>query len=99
MKFCLLAVEDEVSEIAARQMIESYSPLQVLECYGKKGFGYLKANISKFQQASRQRPYFVLTDLDQYPCATALKDQSNLGYWQIEKTSPTFWEFQFRNFR
>jgi hypothetical protein len=74
----LLAVEDIISEIAARQMIEIYSHLQVLECYGKKGFGYLKANISKFQRASRQMPYFVLTDLDQYPCATALKEDWNI---------------------
>jgi hypothetical protein len=78
MTSCLLAVEDEVSEIVARRMIEAYSPLQVLECYGKKGFGYLKANISKFQQASRQIPYVVLTDLDQYPCATALKEDWNI---------------------
>jgi hypothetical protein len=78
MTSCLLAVEDEVSEIVARRMIEAYSPLQVLECYGKKGFGYLKANMSKFQEASRQIPYFVLTDLDQYSCATALKEDWNI---------------------
>jgi hypothetical protein len=85
MKPCLLAVEDIISEIAARQMIEIYSHLQVLECYGKKGFGYLKANISKFQRASRQMPYFVLTDLDQYPCATALKED-----WKIVSTPSNF---------
>ncbi len=78
MNLCLLAVEDEVSEIAARRVIETYSPLHIAECYGKTGFGYLKANISKFQQASRQIPYVVLTDLDQYPCATALKEDGNI---------------------
>ncbi len=78
MNLCLLAVEDEVSEIAARRVIETYSPLHIAECYGKTGFGYLKANIFKFQQASRQIPYVVLTDLDQYPCATALKEDWNI---------------------
>lgn len=85
MKPCLLAVEDELSEIAARRVIGAYSRLQVSECYGKKGFGYLKANIDKFQEAARQIPYVVLTDLDQYPCATALKDN-----WGVISTQRDF---------
>lgn len=74
MKGCLLAVEDELSEIAARRMIEAHSPFNVLSCLGKKGFGYLKANMAKFQKIARQIPCFVLTDLDQYPCPTALRE-------------------------
>ncbi|MFN3345731.1 MAG: DUF4276 family protein [Chloroherpetonaceae bacterium] len=85
MKECLLAVEDDLSEIVARRLIEAYSPLSVQACYGKSGFGYLKANISKFQKAARQIPYFVLTDLDRYPCATALRED-----WKTLSTPPNF---------
>lgn len=80
----LIAVEDALSEAVVRQMMHELG-FAVEACYGKSGFGYLKRNIQKFQAASYRMPYFVLTDLDQYVCATALKQA-----WGLAETPPNF---------
>ncbi len=69
-----IAVEDELSEITTRQLIKKSSPqFQVATVYREDGFGYLKRKIDKFNNASKAMPFFVLTDLDNYACATELK--------------------------
>lgn len=80
----LIAVEDELSEIVSRRLLLSQG-FEVETCYGKQGFGYLKRNIEKFQRAARSFPVFVLTDLDQAPCAAALKQE-----WRVASTQRNF---------
>lgn len=68
-----LAVEDLLSEAVLRAILDqSGRPFDVHVCHGRRGFGYLKKNIKGFNQASQGVPFFVLADLDRYPCAPAL---------------------------
>lgn len=43
--------------------------------FSKNGYGYIKTNISKFNLASKQTCYFVLTDLDLKECAISLREE------------------------
>ena len=38
------------------------------------GFGYLKAKIKSFNESAKSQAFFVLTDLDNAPCAPALTE-------------------------
>jgi hypothetical protein len=61
----ILAVEDSLSEAVAKKILhQSDKNYCVINCLGRKGFGYLKAKISAFNAASRNIPFFVLTDQD-----------------------------------
>ena len=67
--YLTLAVEDYLSEAVARKMLlQSDRNYCVTNCLGKKGFGYLKAKINVFNDASKTSPFFVLTDQD-FGCA------------------------------
>lgn len=68
-----LAVEDALSEYLLRELFRQHAKVFSIEAvYGKTGFGYLKKNIRAFNNAARFKPWFVLTDLDQLPCAPEL---------------------------
>ena len=68
-----LAVEDVLSEQMLRVILkQSGRNYEVGAVYGKKGFGYLKAKLSGFNNAAKGMPYLMLTDLDNRPCATNL---------------------------
>lgn len=69
-----VATEDEVSEaVALRLLSEHPSALQLHNIpFGRRGFGYLKANLAKFCAIARQHPVLLLTDLDRNPCAPGL---------------------------
>jgi len=68
-----IVVEDTLSETVFAKLLEhSGKPYVLGACYRKGGFGYIKKNISGFNRAARGRPFFVLTDLDQYECAPDL---------------------------
>ncbi len=68
-----LAVEDALSEVVLRKMLESCErPFEVANCYYQGGFGYLKKRISGFNNAARGVPFLVLTDLDRSECAPTL---------------------------
>lgn len=63
--YITLAVEDYLSEAVARQMLlQSDKNYCVINCLGRKGFGYLKTKINAFNVASKRLPFFVLTDQD-----------------------------------
>jgi hypothetical protein len=63
--YITLAVEDSLSETVARKILkQSDKNYCVINCLGRKGFGYLKTKINKFNEASKQLPFFVLTDQD-----------------------------------
>lgn len=72
MKRFELVVEDELSEAVLRQLLSECGFVDGY-CYRKGGYGYIKKHIGKFNQAAAQTPYFVLTDLDRYSCASELK--------------------------
>ena len=71
-----LAVEDELSELVARRLLnERPRAYAVGAVYGKKGVVYLKKQAAGFNNAARYCPFFVLIDLDNSPCAPALLDE------------------------
>jgi hypothetical protein len=68
-----LAVEDSLSEIALRVILEqSGRDFAVGTCFSRYGFGYLKKRINGFNNAAKGTPFFVLTDLDQTECPPVL---------------------------
>lgn len=68
-----LAVEDEVSEMLLRVMLEqSRRPFAIGRCYSRGGFGYLRKSIAGFNSAAKGCPFIVLTDLDTASCAPEL---------------------------
>lgn len=75
-----LAVEDPLSESVLRAMISQSGRYAIGVCYKKNGYGYLKANINGFNNAAKVTPFFVLTDLDNGICPSALIDN-----WLKEK--------------
>ncbi len=79
-----VAVEDALSEVVARHLIEQ-SSFRVLSCYRKGGYGYLKSRIHGFNEAAKASPFFMLTDLDKYACATELKTD-----WLKQTPHPNF---------
>ena len=68
-----LAVEDELSEAVIRRLLRhSKRQYAIGTVYGRNGFGYLRKTIAGWNKAARGIPFLVLTDLDTYPCPTAL---------------------------
>ncbi|MEA3415380.1 MAG: hypothetical protein U9R02_04360 [Thermodesulfobacteriota bacterium] len=60
-----LAVEDVLSEVVTRKLIEqTQKNYRVTQCLRKGGFGYLKSKINAFNKAASGFPFFVLTDQD-----------------------------------
>ncbi|MDO8527054.1 MAG: hypothetical protein Q7T03_05125 [Deltaproteobacteria bacterium] len=71
-----LLIEDALSQgMASVLMNGSGQKYDVKTLYANGGFGYIKSNIRKFNQAATYCPYFVMTDLDTLPCASLLRDQ------------------------
>ena len=68
-----LVVEDPLSESVVRAILTAVNRgYAVGSVYGKGGFGYLRKNAYRFNQAARGTPYVMLTDLDNAPCAPGL---------------------------
>lgn len=68
-----LAVEDALSEAVLRQIVEQCRPdFAIGSCFRRGGYGYLKRTINGFNQAARNLPFLVLTDLDQAECPLAI---------------------------
>ena len=70
----VLVVEDELSEaIAETILLQSERPYHIVNRLGKSGFGYIKQNIEKFNQAAGNGlSLLIITDLDQQKCPFAL---------------------------
>ncbi|HUU29619.1 MAG TPA: hypothetical protein VM123_17595 [archaeon] len=76
-----LAVEDNLSEIVLRKMLQqSGRPYKIGACYGKKGCDYLRDKITGFNNAAKGTPFVLLTDLDRTECAPLL-----LKKWMTHK--------------
>ena len=68
-----LAVEDGPSESLLRVLLEqSQKEYLIGDVYGKKGAGFLRKNLSAFNNASNGSAHLVLTDLDNTVCAPGL---------------------------
>jgi len=75
MIYITLVFEDDLSEAVMIKILEQFSDkYEVYQSYQGNGFGYLKTNIKGFNQASIVNPHFMLTDLDNYDCPIALKN-------------------------
>lgn len=73
--YCAVASEDELSEIVAEKLVrECVADGEVAIRLRKGGNGYLRTNLDKFRQISNRMPLLLLTDLDTFPCASALLD-------------------------
>jgi len=60
-----LAVEDVLSEVVTRKLIEqTQKNYRVTQCLRKGGAEYLKSKINAFNKAATGLPFFVLTDQD-----------------------------------
>ncbi|MBU0656401.1 MAG: DUF4276 family protein [Gammaproteobacteria bacterium] len=70
MNHICLAIEDALSEAVAEKLLStSRQPFQITQRLGNSGFGYLKRNLSKFNQlAAKVTPVLLLTDLDKANC-------------------------------
>ncbi|MHB9006774.1 MAG: DUF4276 family protein [Limisphaerales bacterium] len=71
-----LAVEDEMSEWVVRRILLSRPVTYAIgPVFGHQGCGYLRKKAAAFQNAARACPFLLLTDLDQYPCPSALIEE------------------------
>lgn len=75
MIYVTLIFEDDLSEAVMTKILMQFSgKYEICQSYSGNGFGYLKTNIRGFNQASVVNPHFMLTDLDNYECPVALKN-------------------------
>ncbi len=75
MIFVTLVFEDDLSEAVMSRILYHFDDkYEIYQSYSGNGFGYLKSNIKGFSQASVVNPHFMLTDLDNYECPVALKN-------------------------
>lgn len=73
MIYVTIIFEDDLSEAVMTKILMQFpGKYDVCQSYSGNGFGYLKANIRGFNQASVVNPHFMLTDLDNYECPVAL---------------------------
>lgn len=76
MLYVNLLVEDDLSEAVARKMLRHFDASVTVESvYGKTGFGYIRKNARKFNQAARHANYLAITDLDQNECPAGLVEK------------------------
>jgi hypothetical protein len=79
-----IAVEDALSETVVRRLLDyADRGYAVGVAYGRRGYGYLRGTIRGWNRAARGKPFILLTDLDDYPCPTALIQE-----WLPEPQSP-----------
>ena len=68
-----LAVEDEVSEAVLKRLLKQPDRGYAIgTVFGRSGYGYLRHTIPGWNRPARGVPFIILTDLDRYPCPSAL---------------------------
>ncbi|MEO5572803.1 MAG: hypothetical protein ABIT08_07895 [Bacteroidia bacterium] len=67
-----LVFEDQISEFIMVKLIEKTKKFIIGNSYSEGGFGYIKKNISGFNEAAKGCPFFILTDLDNMDCPPTL---------------------------
>lgn len=74
-----IVVEDVLSEAVMQRILARVGYAGNITYRITRGNGKIKANVDKFKAASRIIPHIVLTDLDRYPCPSALLDAWDVG--------------------
>lgn len=78
--FINLATEDELSEaVGERLIINAFGPNAIVNCFGRRGNGYLRTKLTNFASMADRDPVVILTDLDTAPCASELVNQWSNG--------------------
>jgi hypothetical protein len=73
VSYITIATEDELSEaVASRIIAEELPAYQVVQKLRRGGNGYLKSKCYSFNQMALRHPVFLITDLDNAQCASAL---------------------------
>lgn len=67
-----LAVEDDLSEVLLRRLLQERPVFAVGPVFKRNGFGYLRKNTPAFNNMARVSPVLLLTDLDRHNCAPGL---------------------------
>jgi hypothetical protein len=67
-----LAVEDDLSEVLLRRVLQERPVFAVGPVFKRNGFGYLRKNTPAFNNMARVSPVLLLTDLDRHHCAPSL---------------------------
>ncbi len=68
-----IATEDELSEAVVEKILNStLVDFNIVWKRRKRGFGYLKKNIRKFNEVAKSYPVLLLADLDNALCASEL---------------------------
>ena len=68
-----LAVEDELSgAVVLRLLAHANKEYVVGTTYGLRGYGYLRRTVHGWNRAAQGVPFVLVTDLDRYPCPSAL---------------------------
>lgn len=79
----LLVVEDELSGVVLRKIVEQFgNGLFVYNVLPMGGFGRIRNSIQRFKNASKSVPHIILTDLDRCDCAPDL-----LRDWGVDAVS------------
>lgn len=72
----ILAVEDEPSAAVAHRLVRTYREDVVLtRVIVARGYGRLRVQARSYNEASRNTPFFLLTDLDRAECAPGLVEE------------------------
>ncbi|MGV8827489.1 MAG: hypothetical protein ACWA6U_04135 [Breznakibacter sp.] len=75
MIYVTIIFEDDLSEAVMTKILLHFpGKYEISQSYKGYGFGYLKSKIKSFNQASIVNPHFMLTDLDNYTCPSALRE-------------------------
>jgi hypothetical protein len=79
-----LVFEDAISEFTMLKLLNSLGDKFIPDqSYPGHGYGYIKTNLSGFNQAAISCSFFVLADLDNHQCPIALKND-----WLKKKQNP-----------
>lgn len=73
MKYLNCVYEDELTSSVIKRLINEFSSqISIAQEINAHGFGKIKRDILKYNNAAKQTPFFVITDLDKKECAVTL---------------------------
>lgn len=73
MTYITIATEDELSEAVGSRLLSDVLPeFTIIQKLRRQGNGYLKSRSRNFNSMALRHPVFLITDLDNYPCAGQL---------------------------
>lgn len=88
MTWIVLATEDELSEQVGINLARE-AGLEIGQLLRRGGNGYLRSRVSNFCQMAKDQPVFMITDLDQTACPSAL-----IADWFGKRRRPTAFLFR-----